>query len=1262
MSNTNNRVFDGMEYNSDISIITNNNSGGGYLEVQKGIYVNNLYSYTINTPISIANSLFNSDGSVVITSNLSSNSTSASLTVDGGILVQRDSNMNGILRINNTTNSSNTSSGSLIISGGVGIYENLNLNGLMTIYNTTSSNSSSGSMIMYGGLNIQNTTNSVNINDGGALTILGGASILGDIYSNNFYGMYINNSNGNFTNLTSENVYINNLNNTNLNNYILNSSNGNIINLTVASLHVTDSIEYNDFITNLTTANINTNLLELTTGTFGSFTGVGSVPSSNSSSATLILTNGGISVNCTVNSSSFTSGGSMTLAGGLAIGGNTYMGGFLDVNSNNIFNITSPSLNLNYTTTPSLGLVAANKWYVDNRFNTYTIGNISGDLTPGEVVIASTFGNITGYPSLTFDGSTLTLFSTLNSTSLTNGGSLQIYGGASIDMNLYIGGNLNVLGTLDMNNKNITSVAIPITSYDAANKYYVDSSIANGFTTANIYVESYSTLRDTTIIGTSPSYNSSTGSMVFLNGGLSINNTFNSSSATFGGALTVAGGVGLGSDLYINGISYFKNTTPTYNTSSGSVYIEGGLSSLNGISTNIINLYSTTQSTISNNISFFIDSIDNNFKSIDTRGNIQIYQPTTTIGDIPVNNGISYDRLSAGKSGQILTVNSTKPLNLEWKNLIYDGENINSYTDSYIRYCNLYNSERQYIYSTFQTITFNCTRRIDEPTFSYNTMGNLYLNDIGNYYLEYNIIVDNVNNINNLQSRILMNNVELGGSRSYAFNSFNSSNTNGNVLYCGVVIEVASTSGTLIQIQCNELTANGSVVIGGSLISEKIISNSPTTDNSQYFDAYDNTGGAALVYNTFTDIPLNTERVKSSIYTHSTTSSNASITLTTSGSYLVFGRTSVYNSSGSLDCNLILQYSSGGSYSPISGINSWLNMNESGSDTMYMFGMINITSGNSIKMSANVTYSNEGGTLISNGSGLVILFISNTSNGLGNNQYINATTGTGGSITLGNVYTDIPISNMITNNSLYFSDYSNSNTEILINTSATYFISFLTTTQTSSGNLSANFTVNLYNNSSYSTIDGASFNISGSSNGGDIINQSGKNSCIVYLSGGNRIKIQGINYSLLSSSINQCSLIILCIENTILPNYSGLLTYGSQWIYTYIQGPFSTTSRSAITFVSFNTYNIPAGLYKISWYYEYITHNHETIYIHIYIDGNLTSTLTEITKGGAFNIPTSGFAIKQLSTGIHNIYMQYATSRNSITVKNIFIECFLIHI
>jgi hypothetical protein len=80
-----------------------------------------------------------------------------------------------------------------------------------------------------------------------------------------------------------------------------------------------------------------------------------------------------------------------------------------------------------------------------------------------------------------------------------------------------------------------------------------------------------------TFSNSTPSTDSSTGTLL-INGGLSICNSSNATSLTCGGTITTDGGASVGQDVYIGGITYFKNTTPSTSYSDASVHIAGGLS------------------------------------------------------------------------------------------------------------------------------------------------------------------------------------------------------------------------------------------------------------------------------------------------------------------------------------------------------------------------------------------------------------------------------------------------------------------------------------------------------------------------------------------------------------------------------------------------------------------------------------------------------------------------------------------------------------
>jgi hypothetical protein len=134
-----------------------------------------------------------------------------------------------------------------------------------------------------------------------------------------------------------------------------------------------------------------------------------------------------------------------------------------------------------------------------------------------------------------------------NATNVSNGGALTIAGGASIAGDLIVGGSIS----------------------------YSNAAAAS------------STFAYLTLTASDWSTDVGNGSLVTF-GGISVQNTANAFSATEGNGLTIAGGAGIGADLYVGDTAYIprvistNNTTTnlvTTNTSSANVYVSNGLRS-----------------------------------------------------------------------------------------------------------------------------------------------------------------------------------------------------------------------------------------------------------------------------------------------------------------------------------------------------------------------------------------------------------------------------------------------------------------------------------------------------------------------------------------------------------------------------------------------------------------------------------------------------------------------------------------------------------
>jgi hypothetical protein len=545
--------------------------------------------------------------SINVTENSTSYTNGGSLTIAGGASIAQDLYVgNNIFTINSSSENLSASISTIASLIGSNIeYFNSKFNNLFLSGTNSSLNSTTGTLVSYGGVSINCTDDVTSNTNGGGLTLAGGATIyksllVGGTISSNVISSetlsVLTASINNFSNINSTitNLNASSINSISINSVSLTSNNSLLTNVSFNSLignYIDSNIIINNTFTslfstisNLVNSNSTINSLQLTNGTFGALSGtylktnnatlsslvsnniittnqtvsqlsstfntLGSIiitsflPSINKTTASVILS-GGLTVNSTVNATSFTNGGGITLSGGLSVLQDVYISGYtnlnnnLDLNNNIITNVTSPNNFLDVT----------NKYYVDNRFDNFTTGNVNGNFTQGQVIIATINGNITGYSSFIYNNNTnlLSLYGTQDSTGLTDGGTLQVYGGATINKQLYVGGNTNILGYLDMNNQYINNLATPISLYDAANKYYVDN-IFDNFTIGNV---SGNFTQGQVIVASTGGNITGYDSLTFIDGMLSILTTTNSINSTNGGALTIYGGASFNKNVYI---------------------------------------------------------------------------------------------------------------------------------------------------------------------------------------------------------------------------------------------------------------------------------------------------------------------------------------------------------------------------------------------------------------------------------------------------------------------------------------------------------------------------------------------------------------------------------------------------------------------------------------------------------------------------------------------------------------------------------------
>jgi fibronectin-binding autotransporter adhesin len=229
-------------------------------------------------------------------------------------------------------------------------------------------------------------------------------------------------------------------------------------------------------------------------------------------------------------------------------------------------NVNFGTATINLASLPSLDIT-------DGTNNTYiTPTSITvGDLTFSGSTVASASGNLTfssgggniALSNSTYVQGTLTATNTIKSSSTvnatgTNTGAIQSAGGIGVAKDLYVGGNINVLGIVTTTN--LAAFNAGITALTATNFTATSVNISGQELVASSLIT-----RLTATIFTSP--NATISNLSFTTGTvttLTVTSNTNTNS-TLTGALVVSGGAAVGLDLFVGGSAYIG----------GDLYIDG---------------------------------------------------------------------------------------------------------------------------------------------------------------------------------------------------------------------------------------------------------------------------------------------------------------------------------------------------------------------------------------------------------------------------------------------------------------------------------------------------------------------------------------------------------------------------------------------------------------------------------------------------------------------------------------------------------------
>lgn len=360
-----------------------------------------------------------------------------------------------------------TNSYSLYINSGLALFGG----GIQNTSTTPSTSATIGALVLLGGISTSCSVNAASVTNGGSFTSSGGMSVALD----SFFGgkLTLGVSNAEASQVSGQGVNLRSvartITTTSGNDLCFNSFEGGVISGTTGITNIsTVFIDGAPTISGATALNSYSFFVGSGVSRFDGSIVCNNTTTSTNSVTGSIITTGGISTNCTVDATSYTSGGAVTVTGGLAIGKTIYSNfGYYSNNGTGnhvtLQNGSSTRISLSLNGTESGSNVGS-----DFQINTYTD---SGTFLSTPLIVTRTgivsIGNTTASTSSTTGAVLLTggisINNNTNATSYTNGGSLTSDGGFAFNGDGYINGslfintNLTVGGITDLNRTSINT-------------------------------------------------------------------------------------------------------------------------------------------------------------------------------------------------------------------------------------------------------------------------------------------------------------------------------------------------------------------------------------------------------------------------------------------------------------------------------------------------------------------------------------------------------------------------------------------------------------------------------------------------------------------------------------------------------------------------------------------------------------------------------------------------------------------------------------
>jgi len=131
------------------------------------------------------------------------------------------------------------------------------------------------------------------------------------------------------------------------------------------------------------------------------------------------------------------------------------------------------------------------------------------------------------------------------------------------------------------------------------------------------------------------------------------------------------------------------------------------------------------------------------------------------------------------------------------------------------------------------------------------------------------------------------------------------------------------------------------------------------------------TGGKAVT-TTFTDVDLDTERQKDSIFSHSTSTLPAEVTINKTGRFQIIGRVSLFNGGSGTRTETEIRIVKNGTATPGTLAYGYHRNSTEGKSTAVTTAVLDITSGDIIKLQARITAGTTSVTAVAGASSLII--------------------------------------------------------------------------------------------------------------------------------------------------------------------------------------------------------------------------------------------------------------------------------------------------